>query len=248
MFEHIQWNQLNYHRLILWGKRRWSPQGVSPDMLLEQTYNADAKDKTSIDGITLNIAARTIWVYTKPVTAAVSTQLKTMLHIHTSNPQGISSNMINISTWKCADNAVKDNLIREKELGLQELSDSISGDQQKTTAVRLKTFYTQNASRKKYKHQPAGPRKNDEVAALLRMTQIVASGGEVDIVNFIGNNEYIKTPPSPFNEDGTTSAAGTKANLVKVLREETVVSAVPNLPRHNLKTAVVVDAMYAVRR
>ena len=213
MFEYIQWNLLNYHRLIIWGKRRWSPQGVSPDMLLEQTYNADTKDKTSIDGITLNIAARTIWVYTMPVTAAVSTQLKTMLHIHTSNPQGIPSNMINISTWQCAENYVKDNLIREQELGLQELSDSISGDQQKKTAVRLKTFYTQNASRKKYKHQPAGPRKNDEVAALLRMTQIVASGGEVDIVNFIGNNEYIKIPPSLFNEDGTTSAAGTKANL-----------------------------------
>ena len=80
------------------------------------------------------------------------------------------------------------------------------------------------------------------------MTQIIASGGEVDIVNFIGNHECINTPPSLFNEDGTTSAAGTKANLVKVLREETVVSAVPNLPQHNLKTAVVVDAMYAFRR
>ena len=183
-------------------------------------------------------------MYTKPVTAAVSTQLKTMLHLHTSNPQGIPSNMINISTRQCADNAVKDNLIRENELGLQELSDSISGDQQKTTAVRLKTFYTQNASRKTSKHQPAGPRKSDEVAALLRMTQIVAaSSGAVDIVNFIGNHECIKTPPSLFNEDGTTSAAGTKANLVKVLREETVVSAVPNLPQHNLKTAVVVDAI-----
>ena len=80
------------------------------------------------------------------------------------------------------------------------------------------------------------------------MTQSVASGGEVDIVNFIGNHECIKTPPSLFNEDGTTSAAGTKANLVEVLREDTGVSAVPNLPQHNLKTAVVVDVMYAVRR
>ena len=67
-------------------------------------------------------------VYTKPVTAAVSTQLKTMLHLHTPNPQGIPTNIINISTWQCADNAVKDNLICEKELGLQELSDSMSGD------------------------------------------------------------------------------------------------------------------------
>ena len=43
-------------------------------------------------------------------------------------------------------------------------------------------------------------------------------------------------------------AAGTKASLVKVLIEETGVSAVPNLPQHNLKTAVVVDGMFAVRR
>ena len=80
------------------------------------------------------------------------------------------------------------------------------------------------------------------------MTQMVASGGEVGIVNLIGNHECSKTPPSLFNEDGTMRAAGTNASLVKVLREETVVSAVPNLPQHNLKTAVVVDAIYAVRR
>ena len=143
---------------------------------------------------------------------------------------------------------MKDNLIRVKELGLQALSDSISGDQQNTTVVRLNTFYTQNVSRKKRKHQQAGPGKSDEVAALLRMTQLVASGGEVDIVNFIGNHECSKTPPSLFNEDGTMRAAGPKASLVKVLREETGVRAVPNLPQHNLKTAVVVDAMFAVRR
>ena len=43
-------------------------------------------------------------------------------------------------------------------------------------------------------------------------------------------------------------AAGTNASPVKVLREETDVRAVPNLPQQNLKTAVVVDAMYDVRR
>ena len=42
--------------------------------------------------------------------------------------------------------------------------------------------------------------------------------------------------------------AGTIASPVKVLREATSVSAVPNLPQQNLQTAVVVDAMYAVRR
>ena len=43
-------------------------------------------------------------------------------------------------------------------------------------------------------------------------------------------------------------AAGTKASLVNVMREETCVTAVPNLPHQNLKTAVVVDAIYAVCR
>ena len=43
-------------------------------------------------------------------------------------------------------------------------------------------------------------------------------------------------------------AAGTKASLVKVMREKAGVSAVPNLPQQNMKTAVVVDAIYAVRR
>ena len=66
----------------------------------------------------------------------------------------------------------------------------------------------------KYKHQPAGLWKSDEVAALLRMTQMVNSGGEVDIVNFIGNNECSKNPPSLYNEDGTMRAAGTKASPV----------------------------------
>ena len=71
------------------------------------------------------------------------------------------------------------------------------------------------------------------------MTQMVASGGEVDIVNLIGNHECSKTPPSLYNEDGIMRAAGTNASPVKVLREETGVSVVPNLPQHNLKTAVV---------
>ena len=43
-------------------------------------------------------------------------------------------------------------------------------------------------------------------------------------------------------------ATGTNASMVLVLIEETGVSAVPNLPQQNLQTAVVVDAVYAVRR
>ena len=67
-------------------------------------------------------------------------------------------------------------------------------------------------------------------------------------MNFIGNHGCSKTPASLFHENGTMRAAGTKASLVKVLREETCVTAVPNLPHQNLKTAVVVDAIYAASR
>ncbi|KAJ4940066.1 hypothetical protein JOQ06_026376 [Pogonophryne albipinna] len=60
--------------------------GVSPDMLLEQTYNADAKEASGLDGITLNRAARMKWVYIKPPTAAISAELKSTLHLYSSSP------------------------------------------------------------------------------------------------------------------------------------------------------------------
>ena len=60
--------------------------GVSPDMLLRQTYNADSNEERGLYDITLNVAARTKWVYTKYVTAAVSAQLKSMSHLNSSNP------------------------------------------------------------------------------------------------------------------------------------------------------------------
>ena len=49
---------------------------VSFDMLLEQTYNADAKEASVLDGITLS---------------RVSAELKSMLHLHPSNPHHVSS-------------------------------------------------------------------------------------------------------------------------------------------------------------
>ena len=63
-------------------------KAVSHDMLLKQTYNADAKEESSLGGITRNEAANTKWIYTKSVTVAVSNQLKAMLHLNseTDNP------------------------------------------------------------------------------------------------------------------------------------------------------------------
>ena len=123
-----------------------------------------------------------------------------------------------------------------KEVGHKALSDSISGG---TTVVRLKTFHTKNLKSKKSKQKCSAPGKSDEVVALLRMTQIIASGSDVDIVRFIGDHECRKVPPSLFNEDGSMRAAGTKSSLVKALEEETKVNSVPHLPQEERKTAVV---------
>jgi len=89
--------------------------------------------------------------------------------------------------------------------------------------------------------------KSDEVAALLHITQISASGGDVDVVNFIGKHECSKVPPSLFNDDGTMRAAGTKSSLMTILKEETEVTTSDFLPQGDWKTAVVVDVMHTIR-
>ena len=128
------------------------------------------------------------------------------------------------------------------------LSASLSGDQAKPSIVKLKTFHTQNNKTKNTTEQPTALGKSKEMVALLRMTQIIASGGEVDIVDFIGNHECSKIPQSLFSGDETMRSAGAKANLFKTLKEDTKVVSSPCLPKEHRKTAVVVDAMYPIPR
>ena len=40
------------------------------------------KEKSGVDGIMLNKAEHARWLYTKPLTAAVSSKLKNMSHLH----------------------------------------------------------------------------------------------------------------------------------------------------------------------
>ena len=58
----------------------------------------------------------------------------------------------------------------------------------------------------------------------------------------------VKYPPSLFNEDGTMTAASTKASLVKILKKETKVTTADLYPQRDWKMAVVADAMHAIRR
>ena len=67
------------------GRSYWSHNAVSPDMLLEQAFDADTKEEGGLCSIYTNAAARTKWVYTKFVTAATGSILKTMLHLHQEN-------------------------------------------------------------------------------------------------------------------------------------------------------------------
>ena len=46
--------------------------GVAPDIVIEQTYTVDIKQKQRLCGITLKPKAQTKWHYTKHVTAAVA--------------------------------------------------------------------------------------------------------------------------------------------------------------------------------
>ena len=230
---------------------------VSLDLLLEQTYNADAKEASGIDGITLKDAARNKWVYTKPLTAAVSAELKTMLNLHNSNQHHESgqsrvmtdtdlvkqimasietnpftastSSLKNISTGQCAESAVEKDLLGVKKLGLEALSDSLSSDQKKKSKVKLNTFHTQSEILKKPKEKVKASGISNEISALLRITQIHASGGQMDLKDFIGKHECSDFPPSLFEEDGKMRS-GTKASLLKVLKEETKVATTPQLP------------------
>ena len=62
-------------------------------------------------------------------------------------------------------------------------------------------------------------RHKDKCTALLRVTQMLAAGQDVDVVDLIGNYECASFPPSLFYDPDRMYASGTKANRVKVLKE-----------------------------
>ncbi len=259
------------------GRRRdGSHNAVSPDMLLEQTYNADAKERAGLTSITANEAARTKWVYTKHCTAAVSSQLKEMIDLdvhtadgvhHESSPAQVarnreqvlkmtesvednpfasrSKNLFNIVTGERAQPDVQSDLTNLKEIGRNAIDLVIKGNDRKV--VKLKTFHSQNKKGKKSKAKQTG-KQSDEMATMLRMTQLVSSGVEVDVVSTVGRYECSEFPPSLFYDDGRMRVQGTKSSLVTVLLKETNVSPESQLPEGDLNTAIVVDAMHSIHK
>jgi len=247
---------------------------VSPDMLLEQTYNADAKETSGLGGITTNKAACTKWVYTKHLTAAVSSQLTIMLNGDENVTEGAhhedgeaciirdielvrnmtqyvdenpflyeGDHLINIVSGEHAQPGVEADLTHVEEIGRKAVSYTITNDKK---VVKLKTFHTPHKKALTSKNKAV--KQSNEMAALFRMTQLIACGEDVDVQSTVGHYECSSTPPALFNEDSSMRLKGTKSSLVKVLLKETDVKAVENLPESELSTDVLVDAMYAIRK
>ena len=168
------------------------------------------------------------------VTAAIET-----------NPFASTSNLINIFTGQHAETTVQDQLLNVKEIGTKALAESLEMKQKKTKTVKLQTFATQNKKKGKSDKKMPCSVKSDECVALLRMIQIAASGGDVDIVKYIGNHECSNFPPSLFTSEGQMRT-GNKANLIKAIKEETCVASLSTLPETQYKTAVIVDAMFVI--
>ncbi|KAJ3589116.1 hypothetical protein NHX12_009964 [Muraenolepis orangiensis] len=105
---------------------------------------------------------------------------------------------------------------------------SLSSDQKKRSIVKLNT---------KSGGKTSAPDQSNEGTGLLRMTQIIASVGELNIVDFIGNHECSNFPPSLFQEDGRIRT-GTKARLVKILKDDSKVTSIPDLPQDDKKNTI----------
>ena len=188
--------------------------GVSPDMVLEQTYNNDLKQKQGLCGITLNPLARTKYLYTKPITAALSGKLKRMLNLEMRpdnvtmhhdgglsqiakdgsavqcalqkidesmvNPftQATAGGLLNISTGELAPTEVCWDLTHVKEIGEKTIKTCLDTGGATLQRVQLKTFdshtdKTSKGSKSSQKDKPI------EVGLLQRVSQVLASGGEV---------------------------------------------------------------------
>ena len=78
------------------------------------------------------------------------------------------------------------------------------------------------------------------------MTQIGASGGEVDVVKYIGSHECSNILQSLFDDNGNMRS-GNKAILVKTIKDDTKVGSEIKLPISAVHTVVIVDAMSMIR-
>jgi len=248
--------------------------GVPADMALEQTYNKDVKEKASgLTGIQLDAKARTKWIYTKPIVASVSHQVKDMLNINQTteqqhhaegstelvskikdivetemvNPFTTSSpDLLNISTGQKASKEVLHDLLNARQMGMNAVKECIEQKQTKITNIKLKTF----EERKKTQHnrqQKKCEQLSSEVVILKRLLQLKDSGQDIDIEQTIGEHECCNHPPSLFESDGSMRH-GNKATWLTSIMSQTKTTFIDKLPFSDKVTATVIDTMYFIQQ
>ena len=255
-------------------RRAGSFNGVATDMALEQTYNRDAKESHSgLTGITLDVKARTKWLYTKPISSEVSSQFKEMINVthpdethhhqegkleevtrilkcireSMTNPfKSNSTELLNIATGQTATERILHDLTHVEEIGKKAMDACHEGNSQKVCKVKLHTFADIQS---KYKLPPCKENKQflNEVTILKRLIQLKAVGHEVNLEETIGEFECAKAPPSMF-EVNEQMRHGNKSVWLTALQKETSLEVRDSLPISNKRTAVVVDAMCFIQQ
>ena len=88
------------------------------------------------------------------------------------------------------------------------------------------------------------------MTALLRITQIVASGGDIDVNDVIGKHECSDHPPSLFTGENVMYNPETKSTLVKELLKDNddCVSSKDEFESNHVTTAMIVDAMHVIQK
>lgn len=164
-----------------------------------------------------------------------------MASIEVNNFLGGSDKLLNLATGELATYTAQHGLTHIKNIETEVLNKIMASSQKNATTVHLNTFQTQGNA-KVSTNKPIIPGRTDEVTTLLRLTQDLASGGTIDVIQYIGNHEFSRTPPALFEESkAMRSTSG--ATLVHARKQETRVDSIPELPQTGTCRAFIVDVM-----
>jgi hypothetical protein len=103
------------------------------------------------------------------------------------------TDLVNIATGEKACKDVCKDLTHVKEIGENALKTCLDTGGSKLAVVKLKTFESQKEKRDKGSQVTRSDRSL-EVNILQRVSQVIASGGEVDVEELVGMHECTQTP------------------------------------------------------
>ncbi len=122
------------------------------------------------------------------------------------------SRLVNIATGQHTSETVFHDMTHIREIGQNALTLCLETGGEKLRVVHLKTFSSEIGKKGKSKTMPVSCQAG-EVNVLHRLSQVITSGGTVDIADMIGHHECVPIPPSLFDDAGLLRRVS-KANLV----------------------------------